>query len=315
MNRETGVGPANERFARLLELQYEGYFMCRLATDPDPTNEERGVSGYTLALAGEPPLDQVIRLQDDGSMPLRDPARKMGIKIGVQVNNVLFDGKPFPEGQAVFNGARVNLVGKTPPFQGPIYDSRNNIVGSDDNMMFVVNPFELVVEKEGVEIRARDHLNPARPDQPIWEIEDPSVYQRRLPVFNASSTAVMAAMRVFDQFTYFNDRLRYLRNEIARLERQHTHEPRPPEVETELQRLKTRIYTIEFWGDRFFSKMAYQLTYTFRINGPQSFRVEGLPGVADEAHPWPVTMWFGGWDGDLLIGYMQGTLSIPFRRG
>ena len=23
--------------------------------------------------------------------------------------------------------------------------------------------------------------------------------------------------------------------------------------------------------------------------------------------------WFGGWDGDLLVGYMQGSLGLPFR--
>ena len=33
-----------------LYLHFEGYFQCRLATDPDPTREPRGVSGYTYAL-------------------------------------------------------------------------------------------------------------------------------------------------------------------------------------------------------------------------------------------------------------------------
>ena len=47
--------------AKLLEIQFQGYFMCRIATDPDPTNEQRGVSGYTLSLITEAPLDQVIR--------------------------------------------------------------------------------------------------------------------------------------------------------------------------------------------------------------------------------------------------------------
>jgi hypothetical protein len=318
-NGNDAVRPANERFARLLELQYEGYFMCRLATDPDPTNEERGVSGYTLALAGEPPLDQVIRLQeDDVSRRLRPPADRMGIRITVTVRNVLYDGKPFPEAQALLEGAQVRLDGKTPPFDGPIYDSRNNIVGSDDNMMFVVNPFEMVIEKPGVHIRCTDHLNPADPSQPIWKIEDPSIYTRRFPTFNGSSSAVMSAMRVFDQFTYFNDRLRFLRTEKERYERElggSTNPERRAWLELEIQKLHTRIYTIEFWGDRFFSKMAYQLTYNFRVNGEQTFQVDGLKGTADTSHPWLANFWFGGWDGDLLVGYMQGILGIPFRPG
>jgi len=27
-----------------------------------------------------------------------------------------------------------------------------------------------------------------------------------------------------------------------------------------------------------------------------------------------VTFWLGGWDGDLLTGFMQGALSVPFRK-
>ena len=41
------------KFAKLLEIKYQGFFFCRLATDPDPTDEQRGVSGYTMALVDE----------------------------------------------------------------------------------------------------------------------------------------------------------------------------------------------------------------------------------------------------------------------
>ena len=45
-----------------LDVHFEGYFLCRLTTDPDPTDEPRGVSGYTLALAGETNLDNCVLL-------------------------------------------------------------------------------------------------------------------------------------------------------------------------------------------------------------------------------------------------------------
>src|SRR5215210_6042114 len=134
--------------AKLLDIQFEGHFMCRIATDPDPTNEQRGVSGYTIALVHEDPLDQVIRTQIEDEKflekNLREPAQQMGIKVGVNVCNVSFDGKPLygPTRDALL-GARLYLEGKDDPFDGPIFDSRNNIVGSDDNMAFVINPFEL----------------------------------------------------------------------------------------------------------------------------------------------------------------------------
>jgi hypothetical protein len=310
--------PFNERFARLLQVQYEGFFMCRLATDPDPTNEQLGVSGYTMALVEEDPLDQVIRLQADEKFirkNLRAPAEQMGIRIGVDVNNVLYDGATYAPGMKALLGAKVSLEGKNPPFDGPIFDSRNNIVGSDDQMSFVVNPFELVIRGKGVTIRAVDHLNPADPSQKIWEIEDPSTYARRLPVaFTSSSNQVMSILRVFDQATYFNDRLRFLRQRVAALEARRKPRKENPELETEIQTLQSRIYQIEFWGSRVFTKMAFQLTYDFRVNGPQVIedRKNALKGTADTTHPWPLTFWFGGWDGDLLVGYMQGSLGIPF---
>ena len=38
-----------------------------------------------------------------------------------------------------------------------------------------------------------------------------------------------------------------------------------------------------------------------------------LGGKVSEGQPWPVSFWMGSWDGDLLVGYMQGSLSVPFQ--
>jgi hypothetical protein len=307
--------------AKLLEIQFQGYFMCRIATDPDPTNEQRGVSGYTLALVGEDPLDQVIRTQIDDpkflERNLRPPTHEMGITIGVGVNDVLFDGQPyFGPARDALVGARLYLEGTNPPFPGPTYDSRNNIVGSDDNMAFVVNPFQLALRQgkpgeESLLITAEDYLNPARPEQKIWEIEDPETYARRLPVtFSSNSTPAQAAIRAFDGAVYFQDRVKFLRKRIADLEKQ-----RVPDLETRLAELHTRIWQIDFWASRIETKLAFQLTYSFNVNGPQNVidRAGALEGEIDCGQPWPVTFWFGSWDGDLLIGWMQGSLSVPFR--
>lgn len=306
------------RPAKLLELQFGGYFMCRLATDPDPTNEELGVSGYTMALVTEDRLDQVIRLQIDEEFArknLREPAEQMGIRVGVDVRNVLYGGEPYEPGIAALVGAKVSLEGRNEPFAGPIFDSRNNIVGSDDTMAFVVNPFDLVVRGNGVTLRAVDHLNPADPSQKIWQIEDPNTYVRRFPTLSTSSSQVMSILRVFDQTSYFNDRLRYLRKRLAELEGQKVSKKETAARDAKLEELRTRIYQIEFWGNRVYNKMAFQLTYDFRINGEQTVDdPQGLlRGTADCDHPWTTTFWFGGWDGDLLVGYMQGSLGVPFQ--
>lgn len=308
--------PFDESSARLLELHFEGFFMCRLTTNPG-AEERRRHKGYTMALVREDPLDQVIRLQADNEFArknLRVPAREMGIRIGVEVKNVTCDGEPYEPGIRVLRGASVSLEGKNPPFDGPIFDSRTN-TGSDETMMFVVNPFELAIRGKGVKIRAVDHLNPADPEQKIWQIEDPSIYDRRLPtVFSSSSTEVKSVLGVFDQRTYYNDRLVYLRQRKVELEAQRKTAKDAQALETQIQELDSRIDEIDLWGDRFFSKMAFQLTYEFQVNGRQTIedKKNALKGTADTTHPWPITFWFGGWDGDLLVGYMQGNLGIPF---
>lgn len=310
----------NNAIAKLLEIQFEGYFMCRLATDPDPTNEERGVSGYTMALVHEDPLDQVIRTQieDEAFLErnLREPAQRMKIRVGVDVNNVLFDGKPFygPARDALL-GARVYLEGKDEPFQGPIFDSRNNIVGSDDNMAFVVNPFELAIRKDGLSFEAKDWLDPSDPERKIWQIEDPTTYARRLPSFASGSTAAQAAIRVFDWNAYFSDRVKFLRQRIAELEEERKKGSNDATLESRIEAMKSRIFMIDFWGDRFHTKLGFQVTYSFNVNGPQRVHDPGnlLGGKVSEGQPWPVSFWMGSWDGDLLVGWMQGSLSVPFQ--
>ncbi|HEU0299729.1 MAG TPA: hypothetical protein VFR37_09750 [Longimicrobium sp.] len=310
----SAVITAPGRIAQLLELDFGGYFMARLATDPDPTGEERGISGYTMALVSEPPLDQTIRLQLDpaSGLRVRDHGPDDPVTVGVNVREVRFDGKPYPAGEKVFRDARLSLEGRNPPFPGPTFESRNNIVGSDDQMMFVINPFDLAVYPAGrgalpkprdALVRARDHLDPADPGAKVWQIEDPSTYARRLPSnFVGDSAEVLAVLGIYSPERYFDKRLAWLRAELARAK-----DP------MRAQELKSRIFQIELWGARVWGKLAFELDYDFRINGEQTVhqRVRRL-GTVDTEHPWHFTCWFGGWDGDLLVGYCKGTLAIPF---
>lgn len=303
--------------AKYLTARFQGHFMCRIAVDPDPTNDPRGRSGYTMALASEDPLDQVIRLQPDEYVlkNLRKPADTIGLQVGVDVVSVTFDGKPWA-GSPNLLGAHVRLLGKEDVFEGPTFASRNNIVGSDDTMAFVINPFELALDKEGpggqslLKLRASDYVNPANPAQELWEIADPSIYGRRLPTsFNGASAEAMQAVSVFDGYAYFRGRRTFLQEEIDRL---HAGAGSDEDTELAIEEAKSRLYQLEFWGDRMINKLGFQLEWEFDVNGPQS--VEGdLGGRAATDQPWHLRFWFGGWDGDLLIGYMRGDLSIPFE--
>ena len=330
---------ATSLIARYLQLKFEGYFMCRIATDPDPTNEKRGLSGYTMALASEDPLDQTIRLQEDDYVRrnLRAPARKV-LKapdvpipdlpstaerpvIGVFVTSVLFDGKPWAAGAGML-GARVSLRGRDQGFPGPIFESRNSIVGSDDTMAFVVNPFHIHVERrtnddQAFSLAAMDILDPADPNRRLWQIDRPEVYQRRLSTFmSGSSPEVLSKTGIYDFYAYFLDRRRYLAEHIAELEAQLvpalTAGARE-ELELQIQEARSRIYQIEMWGDRVSSKLGAQVGWQFDINGPKEAGGPGLGGKAALDQVWPVSFWCGGWDGDLLTGYLEGTLNVPFE--
>ena len=60
-----------------LVVELGGWFQCRLATDPDPTWEPRGVSGYTRALGRETDFDGVLNLQRE-----RHPAPQRDYRSG-----------------------------------------------------------------------------------------------------------------------------------------------------------------------------------------------------------------------------------------
>lgn len=302
----------------MLDINFEGYFMCRLATDPDPTNEERGMSGYTMALAIEDPLDQVIRLQataDWLKRNARPPLPDMSAKVGVKVRTANLNGAPYDGAKGVI-GASVYLDGADFPLPGPTFESRNSTVGSDDSFAFVVNPFNLRIQNDetGVKLTASDYLEPKDPKLPLWRIVDPNIYARRLPTCaTIGDTEVTEAVNVFDAYGYFRDRRRYLgkliRDTCAERGEARSDEERA-RCDAQIESYRSRIYQLQHWGDRVINKIQTKVGWEYAINGPQA--VEGnLGGTVDTSRPWGVKYWFGGWDGDLLLGYMRGTLAVP----
>lgn len=302
-----------------LDINFDGYFMCRLATDPDPTNEERGMSGYTMALANEDALDQVIRLQMSPAWLMRNarpPLLDMDISLGVTVKSALFNGVSYDGAKNVL-GAKVYLDGVDFPLPGPTFESRNSTVGSDDTFAFVVNPFNFRIEQKhtGVKLTATDYVDPSDPALALWQVNDPAIYSRRLPnCATIGDTEVEEALNVFDAYGYFRDRRRYLdkliRDTSAIRDKTRSKQKRD-RLDAQIQSYKSRIYQLEFWGDRVINKIQTKVSWAYDINGPQY--VEGnLGGKVDTTQPWKVSYWFGGWDGDLLLGYMRGTLGVPF---
>jgi hypothetical protein len=303
-----------------LDINFEGYFMCRIATDPDPTNEERGMSGYTMALVNEDPLDQVIRLQVDEKWLKRNgrrPLPEMQVEVSVKVKSVLFNGVAYDKADRLI-GAKVYLDGTDFPLPGPTFESRNSTVGSDDSFAFVVNPFMLRIQSDdGVKLTATDYVDPDHPKMALWQVNDPAIYSRRLAnCASTGDTEASEAISVFDAYGYFRDRRRYLDKLIRDTEAACVEPPAKSKAEIEMLRAqietyKSRIYQLEHWGDRVISKIQTRVGWEHNINGPQKVKGD-LGGTVDTSIPWNVKYWFGSWDGDLLLGYMRGTLSVPF---
>src|SRR5262245_6116426 len=144
-----------------------------MSTDPDPTLEPRGTSGYTIALPREGDFDRVIRTQPD-QIPeheLRQPfppylatlPDKSPRPFGVTVTKV--DG-------AVDAAADLLMAAECRLMESPRIELRNQIVGDGINRIApAIVPFDMQISKsEVVLLRRSDPLDPAHPDLEIWQL-------------------------------------------------------------------------------------------------------------------------------------------------
>ena len=165
-----------------LVLGFGGYFQLRMATDPDPTDDPRGMSGYTFALPGEPDFDGILHFQpDEPGVCERDfGGDAFAPRVGVKVVSATLRGAPAP----AFVGARITMPDAR-------LVERNGIVVRND--FFALDPVEVRCEKDGVVLVARrDELDPARPGLPIVAADSPML-RRRQPKSWVSPSAEVAA--------------------------------------------------------------------------------------------------------------------------
>lgn len=262
----------------MLRIHFEGWFQCRLATDPDPSDEPRGVSGWTFAVAGEPDLDRVIRLQDPVA------PRSHGPRVGVSVRAVSIDGNQIPEHPLL--GGQVNLLDE------PTFEGRNGIA-SEDTLEPIV-PFHLCVTGGGVTIRRQDFDR----DEADFRWRQP------LPDAAVDPAELAEATGIRDPAGYRRGRRDALQAELDR--------SADPVARVALRR---RIADLSGRRDIREFILRASLVYSFAIRGPADvLDPQHLLGVdLDTAVPWPVDFWVGVWDADALCGYLRGGLDLPTR--
>jgi hypothetical protein len=275
----------------MMVINFAGWFQCRLATDPDPTDEPRGASGFTFAMPGEPDLDRIIRFHDPVA------PRSHGPPVGVFVTGISLNGESL-RGHPLA-GARVDLLGQ------PKFESRNYILR--DSSQGAIVPFHLRIGSDGLAIEREDLLFPPDLSLPLHRIP-PIFHERRgsLIPLTIDRIKIADATGIVDPLAYRRQR----RERLVMDQEAATDGIARAALQKRIDQLtiadvnRLQVVTLTVYND-----------YRFDMNGPA--RVEDserrLGAVLDTSRDWPIAFWMGAWDSDALCGYVRGMLSIPLQ--
>ncbi len=293
----------------MLILAFEGWFQCRLATDPDPTNEKWGITGATFSGPGEAPLDRIIRFQDPVDLRYPFEAKDFGVNVtSVYVSSTNFEGQEVPVNQPdhPLVGSKVELL------DDAMYHQRNYIV--IEGLNSPIDPFHVrVTSVDGKMVIDRDDIlvltNPKATLEEMFL--DPTTIARRSqngPTVGKSPELVEAT-GIGDYIKYWKIRQEVLETKL-----------KSATDETEIAALKKRLIYIDEMehdsGTRVDARQFIGLLspYEVDINGDAIIDASTteLGGSIGVSQPWPMKFWMGAYDVDLMLGYTKGTLSLPF---
>jgi len=294
----------------MLRLEFEGYFQMRMATDPDPTDEKRGVSGYTFALAGEPDFDAKIHFQpDETGVWQREfgPSSQIVPRVGVTVRRATRNGQ-----------AAADLIGAHVSFVDAQILEHNGILARND--LFIIDPLRVRVssaDNKEVLLEREDWLNPADPNMPQWEATSAMILRRQPKRFVTNSPEVAAATGLRDPAnkTLIDNRIKR-RESLEALLKVTKDKVAQAALETRIEQLRIVEKWWDLsegtWNERPIDRRAYTLALQLEgwdvgINGYPYANTVG----ADETRPWALRFWMGGWDGDALCAYVRGSWEVP----
>ena len=291
----------------MLILSYEGWYQCRLATDPDPTDEPWGITGGTFAGPGEPPLDRIIRLNDPVALRFPMKAADFGVTVRQVVLRTQPDSGPpqeTPLPDHPLMGARLSLL------DDAMYHQRNNIIVEGLNSP--IDPFHLqIAGADGVVVRRRDEWDVTRPGLTINDVfMDPTLTGHRKQTIEVKSPRLVEITGITDYATFWDERRARLAAE------RDSHDTGSTAYAGLSKRIAFIDETANDIGTRLTARQFLGLlsTYSIAINGAAEIedphgRMGGAIGTSQD---WPMEFWMGSYDVDTLCGYMKGTLALPF---
>jgi hypothetical protein len=284
----------------ILIIEFGGWILIRLATDPDPPDEPRGVSGYSFAFGDEPDLDRVLRFKVPEELkPFFPRSRTFPIDVTVR-SAVRIDGEKTTPLRAL-KGAAVNLLGE------PKLENRNWTLTQAGFEPIV--PFNLDIQKrDKIRLFRSAPLMPDAPDKPIWEMSDDVLQAHGAVGLLYEPVTVGNATGIWDSLRVAEDRLEKLREDLE------TTKCTPNQMVIIEARIKELKYAIENPTDRRITARYNVERFNFDMQGKAevSDRQRALGGVIDTDRPWQVGFWIGGWDPDALSAYILGALKIPY---
>lgn len=284
--------------APTLEIRFDGWFQIRLPTDPDTTDEPRGVSGYTFALPGEPDLDRVLRFQLEGTHLRAGSPLVTATTFGVAVRQVALRGQAAPDHPLV--GLPVHL----PP--DAKFHMRNYVLTDGEAGTECIDPFGLTFGDRSAPALARDDvLYPPVPSADLWDV--PLAWMRR------RGGKFQPAPDIFQQVTNFDDPVAYRSARLVALRslRAAAGEAGDPVARAGYDR---RIEQFLSYGpdDRRTMALTFSEHRSFALNGDAiEADAPTLGGSVDRSVPWPMELTQAVWDTDLLCGWATGQLSVP----
>ncbi len=268
----------------MITFKFQGWFQCRLATDPDPADEPRGISGYMRCLLGEPDFDRVIRFHNPTVIRSHTP------EIGVFITKVIADNEVLQAHPLI--GAKFNLEGN------PIFYGNNGVIADDGEEPIV--PLIISI-RQGDELLQRP-LSDKTPEYPFAEHRPNSIAGRGYT--KPGGGFVFESSDICEQTGIFNmDQVRQER--IERLEQDFASATDPQlkyNTRTRIDFLKART-TVQVLRE-FSARMHWNLCLKGNI-------ANSIKSVYVPNEPWTLHFWMGGWDSDGLCGYVNGVLQLP----
>ncbi len=260
----------------MIIAKFCGWFHSRLATDPDPSDEKRGISGMIKVYPGEPDLDRLIRFQ----APPFD-LRSYAPKVGVTITRVFVDSKEMSNHP--LTGGAVNLLGS------PMFKGENGIVAEDGLEPIVPFIFEIKTPKI--------HLIRTVEDSPAFVMHPYKKLQAGAIVDNYGAMA--ESTKIYDARNYFLQRAQQIEHDIK---------AEKDELKKEIGARRVKFLKSRGATQFFSAYMAWSIPLEGK--GEVTIKEPSLKETITLKHRWSVNLQLGGWDPDVMCGFAEGYLVI-----